>query len=219
MRLLDIRNVVCEDLSWWTRLGPTAYWRWAGLQRSLYPTWVIQCHSKTFHHPVLHDSKPYLVFRLLDTIPSRDRHVVWSLSPSKLSSRQTRPPTRRPSRGLITISAQTYMRYTTLWSDKVEVKNSPQTWPLSTYNDLFVSISCYKRLPLFMTCLCFHHNSLTQPTYICLPCLSLFQNISHATSNILYNCSLLISLVFVPCPFSLPIYKIPIIYWHWKGTI
>ena len=111
-RLLDIRNVVCEDLSWRTRLGPTAYWRWAGHQRPLYPTWVIQCHSKTFHHPVLHDSKPYLVFRLLDTIPSRDRHVVWSLSPSKLSSRQTRPPTRRPSRGLITISAQTYMWYT-----------------------------------------------------------------------------------------------------------
>ena len=67
----------------------------------------------------------------------------------------------------------------------------------------------YKRLPLFVSCLLSHNNSLSQPTYICLPNLS-YLNIPHATSLVLTNCSTLISLVFVPCPLSLPIYKITI---------
>ena len=86
-------RLVLTDLS----LGPTAYWHWARHQRllPLTPTWVLdpvlgrvprpsqrlsrdliafpessnvtQRHS----HPVLHDSKPYLVFRLLDPVLGR----------------------------------------------------------------------------------------------------------------------------------------------------
>ena len=113
---------------------------------------------------------------------------------------------RRPSRGLITIHSENLYLWIPAHSAAIknEVKYYPQTWPLSAYNDLFVSISCLQAIAALYVLLWFHHNSLTQPTYICLPCLS-FLNISHATSFILINCSTLISLVFVPCPLSLPI--------------
>ena len=69
------------------------------------------------------------------------------------------------------------------------------------------SISCYKRKPLFMTCLCFHHSFLTQPTMFVYYA---FLSSKHLSRNLYYTMwySIFISHVFVPCPFSLPIYKI-----------
>ena len=116
----------------------------------------------------------------------RDYHVIWSLSLQKALVVQNTASTQEAVTW--SLLSTTYMWYIHSAVNKIEVKNYPLTWPLSTYNSLFVLF------PVTSDC-----RSLW---------LSLFQNNSHATSTILCNYSLLISLVFVPCPFSLPIYKI-----------
>ena len=50
------------------------------LSPQLSPTCVIQCHSWKLLHPVLHDSKPYLVICILEILRCKDRHVIRSVS-------------------------------------------------------------------------------------------------------------------------------------------
>ena len=118
---------------------------------------------------------------------SEDRHVVWSLSTRK-----------------------TYIWIHTLCSDKKwsKILSSNLTivslqWSVCFY---FLSTSDCRSLCLVYVFTIILSRNLPIFVYHAF----LFQNISHATSIILNNCSSLISLVFVPCPLSLPIYKITI---------
>ena len=87
-----------------------------------------------------------------------------TLSPEKLRKYYTAPHrSRHVVKSLLSAPNQTYVICTALknikWSKEL---SSTQTIVNLQQSDC--SISCYKRKPLFMTCLCFHHSFLTQPT-------------------------------------------------------
>ena len=171
---------------------------------------------------ILSSTTPNLtsVFRPWSCLCSRDSHVVWSLSLRwNLVNIYTAPHrSRHVVRSLLSAPNQTYVICTALknikWSKEL---SSTQTIVNLQQSDC--SISCYKRLPLFMTCLCFHHNFLTQPTMFVYYAF-LFSK-TFLTQPLLYYVIIayffLSFLCLVP---SLCLYiKLPIIYWHWKGTI
>ena len=107
----------------------------------------------------------------------------------------------------------------TLWRIQNWSKKLSSTQTIVNLQQSDCSISCYKRLPLFMTCLCFHHNFLTQPTMFVYYAF-LFSKTFLTQPLLYYVIIAYLFLSFLCLVPSLCLYiKLPIIYWHWKGTI
>ena len=123
------------------------------LSTRLSPTCVIQCHSPKLLHPVIHDSRPYLV-----SVSSR----YFAAKPSRDTKKNS--STRGSLCDKVVYSAAV----------KQKVNYYTQTWPLSAYNDHYVCLflfPVYKPFTRLIVCYV-STSSLTQPTYICLLSLS-----------------------------------------------
>ena len=157
---------------------------------------------------------------LLAAVPEpRDSLVDWSLS--LLRSRHViKSLFSAPNQNLCDIHSLKNTKYlysapteAVTWSIhcseeyKIEVKNSPLPRPLSTYNSLIVLFPVTSEShSLWLVYVFTIVSSRNLPCLFTMP----FSFQKHLSRNLYYTMwySIFISHVFVPCPFSLPIYKI-----------